>query len=133
MTFADFKTSKKLLTAFCLVVAAVVVMGGVIVATLGRLADTESLNSASYNLVDFVDQMIGDTSKQRASLLSYVLTGDKAKFAGIVLGLPPAEMVLLAMTLMLATLTFSGARTTILEGAMHLVVFFVYLTLIFQP
>lgn len=51
----------------------------------------------------------------------------------IVLGLPPAEMVLLAMTLVLATLTFSGARTTILEGAMHLVVFFVYLTLIFQP
>lgn len=51
----------------------------------------------------------------------------------IVLGLPPAEMVLLAMTLVLATLTFSGARTTILEGAMHLVVFFVYVTLIFQP
>ena len=51
----------------------------------------------------------------------------------IVLGLPPAEMVLLAMTLTLATLTFSGARTTILEGAMHLVVFFVYVTLIFQP
>ena len=51
----------------------------------------------------------------------------------IVLGLPPAEMVLLALTLVLATLTFSGARTTILEGAMHLVVFFVYVTLIFQP
>ena len=51
----------------------------------------------------------------------------------IVLGLPPAEMILLAMTLVLATLTFSGARTTILEGAMHLVVFFVYVTLIFQP
>ncbi len=57
-----------------------------------------------------------------------VITGDT-----IVLGLSPAEMVLLAMTLMLGTLTFSGARTTILEGAMHLVVFFVYLTLIFQP
>ncbi len=57
-----------------------------------------------------------------------VITG-----SDIVLGLPPAEMVLLAMTLVLATLTFSGARTTILEGAMHLVVFFVYVTLIFQP
>ncbi len=51
----------------------------------------------------------------------------------IVLGLPPAEMVLLATTLILCTLTFSSARTTILEGAMHLVMFFVYLTLIFAP
>ena len=51
----------------------------------------------------------------------------------IVLGLPPAEMILLATTLILCTLTFSGVRTTILEGAMHLVVFCVYLTLIFSP
>ncbi|WP_158810680.1 calcium:proton antiporter [Beijerinckia sp. L45] len=51
----------------------------------------------------------------------------------IVLGLPPAEMILLATTLVLCTLTFSGVRTTILEGAMHLVMFFVYLTLIFSP
>ena len=51
----------------------------------------------------------------------------------IVLGLPPAEMILLATTLILCSLTFSGVRTTILEGAMHLVVFFVYLTLIFSP
>lgn len=51
----------------------------------------------------------------------------------IILGLPPAEMILLATTLILCTLTFSGVRTTILEGAMHLVVFFVYVTLIFSP
>ena len=51
----------------------------------------------------------------------------------IVLGLSPAEMVLLATTLVLCTLTFSGARTTLLEGAMHMVMFLVYLTLIFSP
>ncbi len=51
----------------------------------------------------------------------------------IVLGLEPAEIVLLAVTLMLSTLTFSGPRTTMLEGAVHLVVFFVYLVLIFSP
>ena len=51
----------------------------------------------------------------------------------IVLGLSPAEMVLLATTLVLCTLTFSGSRTTILEGAMHVVMFLVYLTLIFAP
>lgn len=51
----------------------------------------------------------------------------------VVLGLKPTEMTLLAVTLVLATLTFSGTRTTVLEGAVHLVLFFVYLTLIFSP
>ena len=42
-------------------------------------------------------------------------------------------MTLLALTLMLSTITFSGARTTVLEGAVHLVLFLVYLVLIFSP
>jgi len=49
----------------------------------------------------------------------------------LVLGLSPASMVLLTLTLLLNMLTFSGTRTTLLEGAMHLMVFFVYVTLIF--
>ncbi len=51
----------------------------------------------------------------------------------IVLGLSPSNMVLLALTMFLSTLTFSAKRTTALNGAMHLGVFFVYLTLIFSP
>ncbi|MGU3359896.1 calcium:proton antiporter [Methylobacterium sp. M6A4_1b] len=51
----------------------------------------------------------------------------------VVLGLAPTEMTLLVVTLILSTLTFSGQRTTVLEGAVHLVVFFVYLVLIFSP
>lgn len=51
----------------------------------------------------------------------------------VVLGLAPTEMTLLVVTLILSTITFSGLRTTMLEGAVHLVVFFVYLTLIFSP
>ena len=51
----------------------------------------------------------------------------------IVLGLDPTGMTLLALTLVLSTLTFSGPRTTVLEGAVHLVVFFVYIILIFSP
>jgi Ca2+:H+ antiporter len=51
----------------------------------------------------------------------------------VILGLAPTEMTLLAVTLILSTLTFSGTRTTVLEGAVHLVLFFVYLTLIFSP
>lgn len=51
----------------------------------------------------------------------------------VVLGLSATNMVLLAMTLMLSTLTFTGTRTTMLEGAVHLSVFFVFLVLVFSP
>jgi Ca2+:H+ antiporter len=51
----------------------------------------------------------------------------------VILGLHPAEVTLLALSLVLSTLTFSGSRTTVLEGAVHLVLFFVYLVLIFSP
>ena len=50
-----------------------------------------------------------------------------------VLGLDPTGMTLLVLTLLLSTLTFSGPRTTVLEGAVHLVVFLVYIVLIFWP
>jgi Ca2+:H+ antiporter len=42
-------------------------------------------------------------------------------------------MIILAMTLLLSTLTFTGTRTTMLEGAVHLSVFFVFLVLVFSP
>jgi Ca2+:H+ antiporter len=51
----------------------------------------------------------------------------------VVLGLSPASMVLLAITLALNMLTFSGPRTTMLEGAVHLSLFAVFLVLVFSP
>ena len=52
----------------------------------------------------------------------------------VVLGIDPASMVLLAITLVLSVLTFGGSpTTTVLEGAVHLVVFLVYVVLIFSP
>ncbi|MFC3711077.1 calcium:proton antiporter [Sphingoaurantiacus capsulatus] len=51
----------------------------------------------------------------------------------VVLGLSGANMVLLAVTLILNTLTFSSGRTTMLEGTVHLSLFFVFLVLVFSP
>ncbi|MBA2491750.1 MAG: calcium:proton antiporter [Gammaproteobacteria bacterium] len=51
----------------------------------------------------------------------------------VILGLGSAEMVLLAVTLAVSMLTFSVSRTTVLEGAVHLVLFFFYIVLIFSP
>jgi len=51
----------------------------------------------------------------------------------ILFGLPPQEMVLLVLTLFVASLTFNGPRTNILQGAVHLVLFVVYAVLLFNP
>ena len=63
-----------------------------------------------------------------AVLLIGVFTGQP-----VVLGLSASNMVIAAMTLLLSTLTFTGTRTTMLEGAVHLAVFFVFLVLVFSP
>jgi Ca2+:H+ antiporter len=51
----------------------------------------------------------------------------------IIMGAVPSDVILLALTLVLATLTFSGPRTTLLEGAAHLTVFVIYIVLMFSP
>ena len=51
----------------------------------------------------------------------------------VILGVDPTGIVLIALTLILSVVTFSGPRTTVLEGAVHLLVFFIYIVLVFSP
>lgn len=51
----------------------------------------------------------------------------------LTLGLEPAATTLLALTLLVSTLTFSTGRTNILFGFVHLVIFATFLFLTFQP
>lgn len=48
------------------------------------------------------------------------------------LGLPPTEELLLLLTLLVATVTFAGGRTNILQGAVHVVIFLAWVVLIFD-
>ena len=50
----------------------------------------------------------------------------------IILGLEPIDVTMLSLTLVLSTMTFSSSRTNVLLGAVHLLLFFAYLLLIFQ-
>ena len=50
----------------------------------------------------------------------------------IVLGLIGADMVLLVLTLAVSMLTFASARTNVLQGAVHLLLFFAYLMMVFD-
>lgn len=49
------------------------------------------------------------------------------------LGLSDTDMTLLVLTMFVSGLTFGGVRTNMLQGAVHLVIFGVYLVLIFNP
>jgi len=49
------------------------------------------------------------------------------------LGLPPKEIALLALTLLVAGLTLTAGRATVLQGAVHLMLFAVYLFLAAVP
>lgn len=49
------------------------------------------------------------------------------------LGLPAKEVTLLALTLLLASMTLSGGRATVLQGTVHLVLFAVFLFLSMVP
>ena len=50
----------------------------------------------------------------------------------IVLGLDPAEVTMLLIVLAVSMLTFGQGRTNMLQGAVHLLIFGVYLFLIFD-
>ena len=51
----------------------------------------------------------------------------------LLLGLQPAEMALLVLTLFISTLTLATGRTTLLQGAVHLVIFSMFLFLSAVP
>jgi Ca2+:H+ antiporter len=51
----------------------------------------------------------------------------------LVLGLEEEDALLLILTLLVSSLTFSGARTDMLKGAVHILLFAVFIVLIIQP
>lgn len=50
----------------------------------------------------------------------------------IVLGLSPVNSILLVLLLAVSTITFSKSRTNVLLGAVHLLIFFAYVMLMFE-
>ena len=51
----------------------------------------------------------------------------------LVLGLPPMQIVMLVLTMIVGTLTLSSGRATVLQGAVHLVLFAAFLFLAVVP
>jgi Ca2+:H+ antiporter len=93
-----------------------------------------ALKAASKNqLQRTVNLCLGACLSTLGLTLPAVLTIGLITGETVILGLDPTGMVLVILTLLLSIVTFSGPRTTVLEGAVHLLVFFVYIVLVFSP
>ena len=110
-------------------------MGGVLIALIVFTPEAiAALRAALDNqLQRSINLCLGASASTIGLTLPAILAVGLATGKTMVLGLDPTGVTLLALTLVLSTLTFSGPRTTVLEGAVHLVVFLVYIVLIFSP
>ena len=110
-------------------------LGGVMVAVLVLTPEgISALQAARANrLQRSVNILLGSALSTIGLTVPAVLA--IALFTGetVILGLDDANRVLLLLTLFLSILTFGGNRTNVLGGAVHLVVFFVYVGLIIAP
>jgi Ca2+:H+ antiporter len=110
-------------------------LGGLVVATL--VLAPEGLGALRAALANRLQRSVNILLGSALATIS--LTAPAVLMIGVVidraveLGLAPAEMIMLLLTLAVATLTFTGGRTNILQGAVHLTLFGAFMVLIFNP
>lgn len=109
-------------------------LGGFLVAVL--ILSPESLGAARAALANqlqrSVNILLGSVLATISLTIPAVLTIGFITGQTIILGLDAVDVTLLLLTLGLSTLTFASARTNVLLGAVHLLLFFSYLMLIFE-
>src|SRR5262245_23371190 len=109
-------------------------LGGFLVAAL--VLSPESLSAIraarANHLQRSVNLLLGSVLATISLTVPAVLAIGLVTGRTIVLGLDPAHVTLLALTLILSTQTFAGGRTNVLLGAVHLLLFVVYGMLLFD-
>ena len=116
------------------VLGAPVALAGFLIAML--VLAPESLGAVRAALTNdlqrSVNILLGSVLATTGLTIPAVLTFGLLAHKSIVLGLDAVDITLLSLTLVLSNMTFSSTRTNVLLGAVHLLVFFAYLLLIFQ-
>lgn len=109
-------------------------LGGFLVAAL--VLSPESLSAIraarANHLQRSVNLLLGSVLATISLTVPAVLAIGLVTGKTIVLGLDPASITLLALTLVLSTQTFAAGRTNVLLGAVHLLLFVAYLMLLFD-
>jgi Ca2+:H+ antiporter len=110
-------------------------LGGVILALI--VVSPKMISSIKAGLANepqrAVNLALGSCAPALGIILPIILGIGLVTGKTIIMGLVPSEVILLALTMVLAALTFSGPRTTLLEGAAHLTAFVMYIVLMFSP
>ncbi|UIJ46534.1 calcium:proton antiporter [Sphingomonas cannabina] len=129
------KDLAKLLDHGIAVLGAPTALGGILIALIVFTPEgISALRAVAANqLTRAINLCLGAATSTLGLTVPAVLFIGLATGQPVVLGVSAANMVLLAVTLMLNSLTFTGTRTTMLEGAVHLSLFFVFLVLVFSP
>ena len=122
----DFGTSE---------IGAPTALGGIIVASLVLTPEgIAALKAAHANhLQRSVNLLLGTALSTIGLTVPAVLAIGLVTGEAVILGVDEVQMVLLILTLLLSAITFGGGRTNLLQGAVHLVIFFAYLVLVFSP
>lgn len=88
--------------------------------------------AASNHLQRSVNLLLGSALATIALTIPAVLIVGVVTGKSVVLGLPSSDTLLLAVVLALCVITFGRGRTNVLQGAIHLLVFLMWLALVFQ-
>jgi Ca2+:H+ antiporter len=109
-------------------------LGGLLVAALVLFPESVgAIRAAQANqLQRSVNILLGSVLATISLTIPAVLVIGFVTGQKIVLGLDAANMILLVLTLGVSTLTFASARTNVLLGAVHLLLFLAYLMLVFD-
>ena len=110
-------------------------LGGLLIAVLVLAPEgLTAFNAALANqLQRAVNVCLGSALSTIGLTIPAVLIIGLLTNSDVHLGLSDVETVLLVVTLFVSGLTFAGGRTNVLQGAVHLLLFFVYVALLFSP
>lgn len=110
-------------------------IGGVLIAFLTFTPESVSAfrSALADKLQHSVNVFLGSAVASIGLTVPCVLAIGLMTDQAVVLGLKDSDMLLLLLTLFVSALTFGGARTNVLQGAVHLLIYFVYLLLILAP
>jgi len=109
-------------------------LGGFLVAAL--ILSPESLSATRAALANDLQRsiniLLGSVLASIGLTIPAVLTIGLVTHKTVVLGLDPANTLLLILTLAVSALTFTRDRTNVLMGAVHLLLFLAYVMLLFE-
>jgi len=109
-------------------------LGGVIIAVL--VATPEAIGAVRAALANHLQRsiniLLGSVLSTIGLTIPAILLVSRMSGRELVLGVEHADLVMLLLTLVVCVVTFSSGRTNVMQGAVHLVLFMVYLALIFQ-